>query len=166
VKTDSPNWQNRPRIDQQAAPLRFCGFEEVGSYQVTGMPGVQLKILFHAATNVAAHVYEHPKAGSWTELVTRYIDGLNVTLTDLRDTGVTAPPWVKTTRVSGGSTDQMFKEHTSQRDRNGIRTISSADTVREFEDGYARYMAWKSGVGMSADEVARVSRMRTAAPKQ
>src|SRR5438128_7288266 len=96
IPTENPNWQNRALIDNQTAPLAFRGFEDVGSFQVAGMPGVLLKILFHQTTNVAAHVYDHPKAGTWTEIATRYTDGRSITISDLPNTGVTAPPWVKT----------------------------------------------------------------------
>ena len=161
VRTESPNWQNRALIDNQTSPLKFRGFEDVGSYQVASMPGVLLKILFHAATNVAAHVYEHPKAGTWTEIATRYTDGRSATISDLPETGVSAPPWINTTRVvRGAPTDQMFAQHTNERDKNGIETLAPADTVREFEEGYARYMQWKQGTGISADEVARVAKKR------
>src|SRR3954465_12708726 len=99
IRTENPAWQNRVLIDNQTSPLKFRGFEDVGSFQVASMPGVLLKILFHPATNVAAHVYEHPKAGSWTEMATRYTDGRSATITTLPDKGVSAPPWVKTSRV-------------------------------------------------------------------
>jgi len=159
IPTESPNWQNRIVIDGQTSPLKFRGFEDVGSYQVASMPGVLLKILFHQATNVAAHVYEHPRAGSWTEIATRYTDGRSVTISDLPDKGVSAPPWVKTSRVPRGTaTDLMFQQHTTERDKNGIKTLAPADTVREFEDVYARYMQWKKTTGISADEVARVAK--------
>src|SRR3954467_401861 len=138
IKTENPSWQNRAAIDTQTSPLKFRGFEDVGSYQVASMPGVLLKILFHQATNVAAHVYEHPQAGSWTEIATRYTDGRSATITTLPDKGVSAPPWVKTSRVpSGTATDQMFQQHTAEREKNGIKTLAPADTVREFEDVYA-----------------------------
>jgi len=159
IPTESPNWQNRAVIDGQTSPLKFRGFEDVGSYQVASMPGVLLKILFHQATNVAAHVYEHPRAGSWTEIATRYTDGRSVTISDLPDKGVSAPPWVKTSRVPHGTaTDLMFQQHSTERDKNGIKTLAPADTVREFEDVYARYMQWKKTTGISADEVARVAK--------
>jgi hypothetical protein len=159
IPTESPNWQNRVVIDGQTSPLKFRGFEDVGSYQVASMPGVLLKILFHQATNVAAHVYEHPRAGSWTEIATRYTDGRSVTISDLPDKGVSAPPWVKTSRVPPGTaTDLMFQQHTTERDKNGIKTLAPADTVREFEDVYARYMQWKKTTGISAEEVARVAK--------
>ena len=161
IKTEAPNWQNRVLIDNQTSPLKFRGFEDVGSFQVASMPGVLLKILFHQATNVAAHVYEHPKAGSWTEIATRYTDGRSATISDLPDTGVAPPPWVKTSRVVRGTpTDQMFAQHTNERDKNGIKTLAPADTVREFEEGYARFMQWKQGTGISAEEVARVAKKR------
>src|SRR3954462_10669876 len=138
IRTENPKWQNRVLIDNQTSPLKFRGFEDVGSYQVASMPGVLLKILFHQTTNVAAHVYEHPKAGSWTEMATRYTDGRSVTISDLPDSGVTAPPWVKTSRVVRGTpTDQMFAQHPTERDKSGIKTLASSDTVREFEEGYA-----------------------------
>jgi hypothetical protein len=31
VPTESPNWQNRSLIDAQTSPLKFRGFEDVGS---------------------------------------------------------------------------------------------------------------------------------------
>ena len=159
IQTENPNWQSRAVIDTQTSALKFRGFEDVGSYQVATMPGVLLKILFHQATNVAAHVYEHPRAGSWTEIATRYTDGRSVTISDLPNQGVTAPRWVKTSRVPRGTpTDQMFQQHTTERDKNGIKTLAPADTVREFEDVYARYMQWKQTTGISADEVARVAK--------
>jgi hypothetical protein len=161
IPTENPNWQNRALIDNQTSPLKFRGFEDVGSFQVASMPGVLLKILFHQATSVAAHVYEHPKAGTWTEIATRYTDGRSITISDLPNTGVTAPPWVKTSRVvRGTATDQMFAQHTNERDKNGIKTLAPADTVREFEDVYARYMQWKQETGISAEEVARVAKKR------
>ncbi|MFL6299889.1 MAG: hypothetical protein ACJ71N_04700 [Terriglobales bacterium] len=127
--------------------------------QVASMPGVLLKILFHQTTNVAAHVYEHPRAGSWTEMATRYTDARSETITTLGDKGVNAPPWIKVTRLpSGTPTDQMFQQHTAERDKTGIKTLAPADTVREFEDGYARYMQWKKTTGISAEEVARVAK--------
>ena len=51
----------------------------------------------------------------------------------------------------------MFQQHTAERDKNGVKTLAPADTVREFEDVYARYMQWKKTTGISADEVARVA---------
>src|SRR4051812_28312331 len=161
IQTENPKWQNRVLIDNQTSPLKFRGFEDVGSYQVASMPGVLLKILFHQTTNVAAHVYEHPKAGSWTEMATRYTDGRSVTISDLPETGVAPPPWVKTSRVvRGTATDLMFQQHTNERDKNGIKTLAPADTVHEFEEGYSRYMQWKQGTGISAEEVARVAKKR------
>src|SRR3954462_15745357 len=108
INTEAPNWQNRALIDNQTSPLKFRGFEDVGSFQVASMPGVLLKILFHQATNVAAHVYDHPSPGSWTEIATRYTDGRSVTSSDLPNQRVTAPPCVKPSRGPRGTpTDQM-----------------------------------------------------------
>src|SRR5512144_634537 len=92
---ESPAWTNEELVQQQADPLLRCGFQEVGVYSVDKMPGVLIRILCEPQAGVAAHIYDHPRAGSWIEMVTRYNDGSTHAVTTLPPTGMRHPEWFR-----------------------------------------------------------------------
>ena len=153
-----PQWNDAAAMRQQTSPLVQAGFDDLGTFSVDKMQGVLLRMLFQPQTYVAAHVYEHPKAGSWIEFATRYTDGSSDYLTTLADKGLTPPPFSRTTRASKSTpTDQLYQQHLQQRKPSGIKPISPNDVVHEFEEGYMRYMIWKNNTGLSSEEVARAA---------
>ena len=150
-------WKDATRIQQQLSPLVRVGFNDLGTYSVDKMPGVLVRILFQPQTYVAAHITEHPKAGNWIELVTRYIDGGSDFLTTLPDQGITPPPFVRTARADNRTaTDTLYQQHLRQRKASGIKPVNQNDVAHEFEDAYMRYMIWKNNKGLKPEEVARV----------
>ena len=42
-----------------------------------------------------AYVYDHPHSGSWTEMVTRYVDGSTNSVTTMSPTGMRNPDWFR-----------------------------------------------------------------------
>jgi hypothetical protein len=62
-RISSPAWQDAS-VGQVISSLRTAGFKEAGVYSVDKMPGVEVGILVKTEDCVAAHVYEHPKAGT------------------------------------------------------------------------------------------------------
>ncbi len=157
-RLDSPHWKNQLAVEQQAAPLLRCGFQDLGAYSIDKMPGVLIRMLFHPQTYVAAHIYDHPRVGSWTEFATRYTDGSSHTLTTLPPTGLDHPDWVRTIRADKASpTDQLYQQFVKQREWHGIKPVSAALVVQEFEDGYLRLMIWRQNTGITPEEVAKVA---------
>jgi hypothetical protein len=154
----SPQWKDELAIQQQASPLVGAGFNDLGTYGVDPMPGVLIRMLSQPQTYVAAHVYEHPRAGSWIEFATRYTDGSSDFLTTLPAQDITLPPFARTKHAAKGTpTDGLYQQHLGQRKPDGIRPVSPSDAVHEFEDTYMRFMVWKHDTGLSPEEVARVA---------
>ncbi|MFZ3213509.1 MAG: hypothetical protein WA188_18550 [Terriglobales bacterium] len=151
----SPEWRD-PSVGQIVSALRASGFTDAGAYSVDKMPGVQVAILAKPEDYVAAHVYEHSKAGIWIELVTRYQDGTSTTLTTLPSTGQNQPAWLTTIRAGKAPAGDLVRQFIEDRRwRSGVmKPISAQQAPREFEEGYAKYASWRKATPMTADEVA------------
>ena len=67
--------------------MRQARFTEIGSFAfATDSGDVALEAFFQPADSVYAIVYQHPQAGPWLDLVTRYQDGSRITYCTQRDT--------------------------------------------------------------------------------
>lgn len=155
---DSPAWKNGAAVEQQAGPLLRAGFTDLGSYSVDKMPGVLIRMLFQPQTYVAAHVYDHPRVGSWVEFATRYTDGSSHTLTTLPPTGLDHPAWVRMIRADRSvPTDQLYQQFLREREWHNIKQVATGEVVHEFEDGYLRLMIWRQNTGITPEEVAQVA---------
>jgi|SRR5271165_51573 len=159
VREDAPQWHDPAGVEQQVAPLLREGFIGLGAYRVDKMPGVLVHMLFQPETYVEAHIYDHPKSGSWTEFVTRYTDGSSHTLSTLPPTGMNRPAWIRKIQADKSvPTDQLYRQFKTQREWHGIKPITAQDVIPEFEDGFRRLMAWRYQQGISPQEVAHVAR--------
>ena len=153
-----PAWTNRAAVEQQTGPLLRAGFNELGSYSVDKMPGVLIRVLHHPQTYVAAHIYDHPRVGSWVEFVTRYSDGSSHTLTTLPPTGLENPTWVRMIRADKSApTDQLYQQFLRERGWHNIKHVAPEQVIHEFEDGYLRLMIWRQNTGIRPEEVAEVA---------
>ena len=149
-------WKDEAVIRKQASPLAPLGFVELGTFSVDRMPGVLVRMLFQPQIAVAAHIFEHPKAGSWIEFATRYTDGSSHYLATSPATGLDMPEWVRTIRADKSTpTDELYRQFVAQRQAGGIKPTSAADVVGEFEDAYMRFMIWKNNRGITPEEVAK-----------
>jgi hypothetical protein len=158
TRVDSPAWTNGPAVEQQAAPLRSAGFKDLGVYSVDKMPGVLIRMMHHPETFVTAHIYDHPRVGSWIEFASRYTDGSSHTLTTLAPTGLDRPDWVRTIRADQGTpTDQLYSQFKTQREWHNIKPVAADEVIHEFEDAYLRFMIWRQNTGITPEEVARVA---------
>jgi hypothetical protein len=157
-KTERPQWTNEFAVEQQAAPLRKEGFTDLGVYSASTVPGVMIRMMAQPQTYVAAHIYDHPKSGSWTEFVTRYTDGSSHSLSTLPPTGMDHPDWFRKIQADKSTpTDQLYRQFLTQREWHNIKQVAPADTIREFEDNYAKLSAWRQERGITPKEVARVA---------
>jgi hypothetical protein len=151
-------WTNPATANDLIQPLLSHGFTDAGSYTVDKMPGVKLAILIKPDEHITAHVYEHPKAGTWIELVTRYQDGTCQTVSTLPSTGIQPPPWVKTVRAAKAPAMDLVRQLTFVRRSGDMKKIEAGEAVREFEEGYAKSIVWQKNNGLTPEEVASVVR--------
>lgn len=157
-RVDSPQWKNEAAVEQQAAPLRREGFDDLGAYVVDTTPAVLIRMMYQSQTYVAAHIYDHPSSGSWTEFATRYTDGSSHTLSTLPPTGIDPPEWVRKIQADKSTpTDQLYRQFLTQREWHGIKQVAAEDAVREFEENYKKLMVWRQERGITPHEVAHVA---------
>src|ERR1022692_2231643 len=158
LKADSPTWTNATAVEQQAAPLRSEGFKDLGVYSVSTIPGVFIRMMAHPQTYVAAHIYDHPKSGSWTEFVTRYNDGSTHSLSTLPPTGMDHPDWFRKIQADKSTANtQLNRQFLTQREPHGIKPVAPEEAVQEFEECYGRLSEWRQERGITVKEVAHVT---------
>ncbi|HUM03882.1 MAG TPA: hypothetical protein VLT90_00375 [Terriglobales bacterium] len=158
TRIESPAWTNGELVGQQAEPLLRCGFQDAGIYSIDRMPGVFLRILCEPNAGVVAYIYDHPRAGSWTEMVTRYSDGSTHSVTTLPPTGMRHPEWFRKIQADKAMpTNRIYERFLSMRQQQGIAPVATADAVSDFQDVYRKLALWRQETGISPAEVAHVA---------
>src|ERR1051326_8158870 len=143
TRDEFPKFTNSAGVDELKNPLLAAGFEYVGTFNVDKMPGVKVVMLVKLSDYVTAHIYEHPKAGIWIELVTRYHDGSSHTLTTLPSTGLQSPPFLQTIRAVKGPATSLVQQLIAGRHNGDMKRVDTSDAVNEFEQNYAKYILWQ-----------------------
>ena len=156
TRDEFPKFTNSAGIDEFKNPLLASGFEYVGTFNVDKMPGVKIVVLVKPPDYVTAHIYEHPKAGIWIELVTRYQDGSSHTLTTLPSTGLQLPPFVQTIRAAKAPAPSLVQQLIAGRRVGEMKRVDASDAVNEFEQNYAKYILWQKNKGMTTAEMAEI----------
>jgi hypothetical protein len=155
---ESPEWTNQEFVRQQAEPLLGCGFQDAGVYKVDKMPGVVIRMMCQPETGVSAHIYDHPRSGSWIEMVTRYDDGSTHSVSTLPPNGMKHPKWFRKIQADKMiPTSKIYERFLPQRQQHGIKMVATNDVVREFEEVYHRLALWRQETGISPEEVAQVA---------
>ena len=157
-RVEFPAWTNGGFVKEQAEPLLRCGFADAGIYSLDRMPGVFLQILCEPAAGVVAYVYDHPHAGSWTEMVTRYIDGSTNSVTTMAPTGMRNPDWFRKIHADKAlPTNRIYERFLALRRQRGMVAVATADVVSDFEATYRKLASWRQETGISPQEVAHVA---------
>jgi len=158
LRVDAPAWTNAELVQQQAEPLLRSGFSDAGVYSVDRMPGVYLRILCEPQAGVVAYVYDHPHAGSWTEMVTRYQDGSTNSVTTLAPTGMRHPGWFRKIQADKAMpTNRIYERFLTLRQQQSIAAVTVEQVVADFENTYRRLALWRQEAGISPQEVAHVA---------
>jgi hypothetical protein len=157
-RVESPDWTNEELVRQQAEPLLACAFQDAGVYSVNKMPGVLIRMMCQPQSGVAAHIYDHPRSGSWIEMVTRYNDGSTHAVSTLAPNGMKHPEWFRKIQADKTiPTNKIYERFLPQRQQHGIKLVATNDVVRAFEEDYHKLALWRQEAGISPQEVARVA---------
>ncbi len=143
-------------------PLTEGGFEDAGTYTIDELAGVVVQLLVHTGDGLFACVYEHPKAGTWMELVTRYQDGRSCSFTTSAPTGLEPRPGHPVFHVPGTPPGDLLAKALAERPKGAIKVITPLTAQQQFEDAWSDGMAWRKHHGIKAREVARVAVRRAA----
>jgi hypothetical protein len=157
-RVEAPAWTNEELVQQQAEPLLRCGFQDAGIYTVDRMPGVFVRMMCQPQAGVAAHIYDHPRAGSWIEMVTRYDDGSTHSVSTLAPNGMKHPDWFRKIQADKAMpANKIYERFLPLRQQHGIKYVVAADVAKEFEEVYHKLALWRQEAGISPEEVAVVA---------
>jgi hypothetical protein len=138
-------------------PLLDRGFRDAGTFKITEMPGVVVKLLAHEDEGWLAAVYEHPSVGHWMDLVTRFDDDTSITFTTSRETGLDPRPGHPIVNCPHLDAMQVCARAARERPSQTRRPARAADAKLVFETAYAESTRWRKDRGVSAREVGRVA---------
>lgn len=146
------SWKNAAgRKPAEAFTTR--GFADAGVHTIPEMPGVVVQLLAHVRDGLYAAVYEHPQAGIWFDLVSRYQDGTSVTYSTSLPTALKPRPGHPTVNLPGLEPLAVLDRILAQRPRRTFKPASPDQAVSVFEQGYADSIDYRKQVGISTGEV-------------
>ncbi|MFO0953935.1 MAG: hypothetical protein U0835_22815 [Isosphaeraceae bacterium] len=152
----APDWADPEAVEAQSGPLPELGFSHAGDYQIEEVPGLSLAGWVNAKTGVFAVVYEHPQAGVWTDVVTRYVDGTRITYANtLQGSGVEHSPGHDVQRFDGIGVKDLYEKHLAARPDKPIVPPSADEFVARFEKAYADEMDWRNSRGGATEQEIR-----------
>ncbi len=151
------DWRDADSAQRLTDPLLQLGYELAGTYKIPQLPGVVVRLLVHARECVMACVYEHPRAGHWLELVTRYVGGTTHSVTSSPDRGLAPRPGHPLIHLPGATPAALHERLLQSRPQGGMERPDSGTAAHTFERAFAEGMAWRKAQGISTGEVVKVA---------
>jgi len=146
-------WKNAAAPRKTVDAFASRGFADAGVHTIAEMPGVVVQLLAHPGDGFLAAVYEHPQAGTWFDLVSRFQDGTSVTYSTSRSTALKPRPGHPTVNLPGGEPLAVLDKALAQRPRRPLTAAIPDEAVRVFEQSYADSTAYRKQEGISTKEV-------------
>jgi hypothetical protein len=159
-------WKDEVAARFMMERLLALGFDDAGTFTIPELKHIRVRLFARPADRIGAGVYEHPKAGIWCELFSRYEDGGSATFTTTPARGLARRPGHVVVHAPGTSPDALLARALAERRPEGLIVIPAAELPRVFEAAYASAAAWRKKQGISAEEVAKVAITRDPAPKK
>ena len=150
--------RRRPRVDEMARALEMQGFDEIGTWRVSEIPGLVLTAFTQKFQVVCSVVYEHPLVGVFVDVFSENEEGVSLTVTNAPAGGeMDTPPNRDKVVNKGWGVDEVYDVLLRQRPPGPHRRIDERNFVEEFERAYALEMEWRAGRGVSEEEVRRTA---------
>lgn len=158
----SDRWKKPGAVRHVVEALTQRGFGDAGVHTVREMPGIVVQLLAHAGHGCYAAVYEHPQAGVWFDLVSRFQDGTSLTFSTARPTALKPRPGHPTSHLPGTEPNALLDKFLAQRPQRALTEASADNAVSVFEDAYAESMAYRKQAGISTSEVVKTATRKAA----
>jgi len=155
LRVAEPSWRQDEARRLAETQLAAAGFAEAGVYVVREMPELTLGLPAHAAEKAYAILYDHPRAGFWSELVTRFEDGSLATFTTLEPVEVDVPDGSLYVSEPKLPLSLLWRRMLTERPKKPMLECTRARAAQDFEKGYAESIAYhkrrKGGSARDAD---------------
>lgn len=160
-RQDDP-WLDKQKRDSVLSELKEIGFAELGRYSVDEMPDVYIIACAHKQLNLVSCLYEHPKAGAWSDMVAKFSDETSVTVSNaIRGHELEHRPGHDKVYMAKAQLTELLS--TAQEHCKGKELKPAPENSSEFvelmEKAYADEMDWRNGKGgASVEEIERIAK--------
>jgi hypothetical protein len=150
------DWQNQTATQNLTGPLLARSFAEVGDFSIAEMPQLKVRFLVKPTNSTYACIYEHPKLGTWLDLVSRYEDGTTAIFSTARDPGMEHRPGDMMVHAPELTADMLYTRTVKERPRRSLVNVDAKSVVKLFQDAYREQTEWRKKRGPSAADVTKV----------
>ncbi len=145
---EEPGWNDASALERLSRSLAGLGFQEVGSFEVEGLPGVAIRAWVHPGESVYAVVYEHRVSGVWLDFLSIYQDGTIVRYSNSRhgellDHRPGQEDWFR----PGLDPVELHKVMLAERPNRPLRKVTASTFVEDFENARNAEIDWRTSRG-------------------
>ena len=141
-----PEWIEEKKAQSLVKNFIAQGFRVGAAYTIPEMDGVKL-LSFYKEAYIGV-LYTHPIAGLWVDLVAKYNDGSELTVTDMpMGAEISNRPEMKKVVMKGASIDEMVEQLYELTSGHSLKFIHEEDFRSFFEDAYKRDIQWRNRNG-------------------
>ncbi|MGH7727116.1 MAG: hypothetical protein ACREOU_16980 [Candidatus Eiseniibacteriota bacterium] len=156
------DWKNRAKVEETTHAIAALGFADAGTWHISEMPGVIVRLMHNPSERALAALYEHPMAGVWFDFCWRFEDRTSATWTTARSTGLSERPGHPMVHAPGQTPSVLFERARRERPDRRIEPVSNQESKHVFEEAYAESTAWRKAQGISRAEVVKVASRKAA----
>jgi hypothetical protein len=138
-RSDS-DWHHADDAVKLEAAIGSLGFMPADKYEVEEMQDIQLSAFFHPAQSAFAVVYDHPVAGVWFDMVTKYPDDTTASTSTVKTPTLIEIPGDLVIKNTAFSVREAWDTLLAQRKPGPWIAMDADNFVAVFEASYARYM--------------------------
>jgi hypothetical protein len=148
-------WKDEEKWREAYNALEHRGFRHAGNYRVVEI-GVDVQFLIHDRECALACIYNHPVAGVFMDLVTRYQDGSCVTFANRAASGLDQHPQLKNRFLGDVPPAELIERALTERPQQPMQEIRDQDLAPDFCRVWKEYKEWRNKRGTTAEEVERI----------
>ncbi|MGE5113458.1 MAG: hypothetical protein ACM3JB_21550 [Acidobacteriaceae bacterium] len=148
-------WKDQDKWREAYNRLEERGFRHAGNYRVVEI-GVDVQFLINDQERALACIYNHPAAGVFMDIVTRYEDGSCVTFANRAASGLDQHPQLQNRFLGDVSPAELIERTLADRPQKPMREICEKELVPDFCRVWKEYKEWRNKRGTTAEEVERI----------
>jgi hypothetical protein len=148
-------WKDEDKWREAYNALEAHGFRHAGNYRVVEI-GVDVQFLINDRERALACIYNHPVAGVFMDIVTRYEDGTCVTFANRGASGLDQHPQLQNRFLGDVPPKMLIGQALSERPQKPMREVRDQDLVPDFCLVWKEYKQWRNKRGTTAEEVERI----------
>lgn len=149
----NPQWRNPEKIKEFSDQFVANGFTSLGAFTVPEVGGLQLAAFANEAEGLYGVAYDHQKMPPNIDVVCRYEDGTDITVTNTTfGSAMDRPPTSPAIRLDGGGVREVLDALWKHPAASPRIPVKGEEFAARFKAAYAKEMNWRLGRGGATRE--------------